>query len=310
VGLSLGLAVADDSPSVSQRLGDLAVAADRAYDASAGWRDARRDLPPHLEEIAALVVAQMSEEGIAAAAMPTNGVSWSDEATDRSDVLGGYSAWSDAVRLNERYIRDPGRLDRPWLAVLVHEIVHAQGLRDEARTEAVAMEVTAALCNQGWDAACVDLWDLLRHDAALAIWWSEAYGEPLSTGFAGATGLRHCPLSGCPKPGDRQPTFDALRRQIFTPAEWAALAKRLREWAAPSQEYDYRQVIGTYVARVLPTLLELACGSGALTVDLAATYRYGVGPVRPARTVTLPVDDFAFQAGELGWPCQVDRPGE
>lgn len=267
----------------------LARAADVAY-------DAERQPFPYLDplpRVAQDIAFQIAEEDLGLTGrMPNGGVVWADYGPDRNSVAGRYT-WGDEVSLNVRYRDDPEWTSQPWLGVLIHEMIHAQYVWNETRTEIMAYEVEAAMAALGYPGARADLLRSLRLDALLAAWWMAAYEQPDL-------------MSNHPSPfylpsGDTS-RVDAVRHEVLDPVEWRRVEKRMRWWLY-SSHLDYSAVIETYVAHVLGTLIPAACSITPVIAD-ASLVGVVAGGMPMTQTVNLPefrVDDMKAVFNELGY---------
>ena len=204
---------------------------------------------------------------------------------------------TDAISLNIRYRDDPAWQALPWLDVLIHEMVHAQYVWDETRTEIITWEVEAAMAALDYPGARYNLLRTLRLDALTAAWWMAAYERPLLP-EGGTKVHRYPPL---PPTGDTS-TVDAARREVLDPVEWRRAEKRLRWWLHDSGQ-DYGDVIEAYVARVLGQLVPAACSPDPVIADasVAAVVAGGMPMTLPIKLPEFRADDFQAVLSEIGY---------
>jgi len=154
----------------------LAALADAAYDA-----EPSKDTDHDLTALSIAILWQFVEDGVTLAVDFPSSVRFAEYGYDRGAVAGRYSPSTGAVTLNVRYLMDPAWRDNSYLGVLVHELVHAQGEDvvddyNEAATEVIAYEITAALGDLGYPGARADILDTLRRDSLSAAFWIAHYG--------------------------------------------------------------------------------------------------------------------------------------
>ena len=279
----------------------LARAADVAYDADYPGRGVFQvpdSLLVTLPDVAADIAAQIAEEDLGLPGRMPASVAWVDYGPDRNSVAGRYSLRGD-VSLNVRYRDDPAWRTIPWLGVLVHEMIHAQYVFSETRTEILTWEVMSALAALDYPGARYDLLRSLRLDALVAAWWMAAYERPLL--LSDTETHRYCGSGQCPLPTGDTSRVDAVRHELLDPVEWRRTEKRMRWWLHTSGE-DYAAVIETYVARVLGTLIPAACSADPVVADasVAAVVAGGMPMTLPIPLPAFRVDDMRATLIEIG----------
>ena len=304
IALIVMLALARPAPVVAAPYDGmlaLARAADVAWDADypghftlpLPYPDARH---ANLPRLAADIAAQIAEEGLGLDGRMPDSVTWADYGSDRNSIAGRW-AWSNDVTLNDRYRDDPAWWNRPWFGVLIHEMVHAQGVYDETRTEILTWEVEAAMAQLGYPGARYDLLRTLRTDALGAAWWMAAYERPVLLSDAD---VRRYPC--CPLPTGDTSAVDAVRHELLDPTEWRRIEKNMRWWLHESGR-DYESVIDTYVARVLGQLVPAACSPDPVIADasVAAVVAGGMPMTLPIKLPEFHADDFQAVLSEIGY---------
>lgn len=274
----------------------LAQAADKAFDRElwrreSGWS---MDRAATAQDIA----WQIAEEDLGLPGRMPDTITWADYGKDRNSVAGRYT-WGDEVSLNVRYRDDPTWKHLPWLGVLIHEMVHAQGVYNETRTEILTWEVEAAMAQLDYPGARLDLLRSLRGDALIAAWWMAAYQK--TSLLSDTETHRYCGSGQCPAPTGDTSHVDAVRRDLLDPVEWRRTEKRMRWWLYSSGD-DYSSVIEVYVARVLGTLIPTACSVDPVVADasVAAVVVRGVPMSLPIPLPAFRVDDMAAVLEEIG----------
>lgn len=308
---AIGVGVVRSAPVSSapepyfDRLLRLATVSDAAFDAVT-----ERWSPPYgmqLTDWRDAIMRQIGEEGIKWDGRKPPPVSFVDFGDEGSQVAGKFTL-AGAVELNARFVTDPAWQRIPWLDVLVHELIHAAGLRNEAQTSLVTYEVIAALADLGFPYAFPEVLDTLRRDALLAAWWIARYDLPVRPTTTGATGLRAC--NACEtQPEVDLATGDVVRREgdvaqlervtqarraIFTPAEHRRVLARERYWT--SADRDYAQALDAYVVRPLATILASICDDDPTLIEWIEWSGFG----SPMPTPPILMDDIDAVLREIG----------
>lgn len=244
------------------RLLVLAVSADAAYDALDPEWTAEPQTWAEVRELVEEIVYQIAEEGASDQLVLPTDLRFIDYGPGRrSAVAGTYYPSIGSIALNKRFLT-PAWGDHSWLAVLIHELVHAQGyiVGDssalESQTEIIATEVTAAMANLNYPGAQAEVLDGLRRDAlAVAYFIARFGGEPDHSTYSEGqwTGQANAALL------DR---LSQVRAQVFSPTELARVEKRLRWWDERPDEYA--GVLSRYYSKVVTMLLDAACGTGVM----------------------------------------------
>ncbi len=268
----------------------LASLADAMYDGQPSWTVEAERLP-ELSMLVEHIAAYIDEEGYGSGDVPSEVSMQADFGAQRSLQSGRYYPATDVVELNERFLTDPAWTDRPWLGVLVHEMVHAQGYPVEAQVQLITMEILATMANDGYPGALLELTDRLRRQAILSAWWLAAYEhDALPTRLATTNPFPYCRMGCTPISGDTS-SVSETRQAIYDPAELRRALARERFWLKRSQR-DYDVVLGSYVAEPLGVLLETACGDG---LESKLTRDDSSPPIFPS------VDDMRAFLKELAW---------
>lgn len=294
----------------------LARAADAAYDAeikeNGTWTcEAALRLhlnqcnePVSLSDFQSLLVSiahQIEEEGVVSEAhVPDVALfpSWVNS------PAGIYRSAQDYIGINLRYIFDRGwrNNDFGWLDVLVHEMIHAQGVWVgpsevlEAQTETLTYEVMAGLANRNYPGARADLLRSLRSDALWAAWWF-AQGRPVLHQIKN-NGYYICSIGSaiCSPTADegKMARWTALRAELLTPFELRQAAKSARWWwSRPDKAFE--AVLWKYVMPVLIPLVENACGDGVLDEGYEIVVRRLMTP-EDYRLFLLPATNSAVRS--------------
>jgi len=297
----IGVKQVTTGPSTFDKLLELAVAADVAYDLEEEWAPKSQ---AELHNFIIAVLYQFAEEGFIGDPHYPTGLASLEYGAYRSSIAGTYSPAEDVVGLNIRYFTDPSWMSQDWLATLIHELVHAQGFMNEAQTETLTQETIASMANLGYPGLRRVLLDNLRRDALAAAYYIAYYGGEFSSTTAGAGGV----FSRCAGCGDDWNTNQAqvdkwatARASVFTSEELRRADARLRYWQTGERANNYPYVLDAYVVRPMAGTTEAACREGNLLGEqyvrvirrLAETR--AVGPYR--------MDDFAYVLKDLGWTC-------
>jgi hypothetical protein len=112
---------------------------------------------PELPRLVEHIAGYIEEEGYGSGDVPVEVTADGDFGELRSLVSGRYDIDSGGIQLNERFFTDPSWADRPWLGVLVHEMLHAEGYPVEAQVQVITTEVLATMANDGYPGALVEL---------------------------------------------------------------------------------------------------------------------------------------------------------
>lgn len=277
-------------PVESAGLLRLARLADATYDSTPGWaHEAERlpELPLLVEHIAAYI----EEQGYGSGHIPAEVTMEVDFGELRSLTSGRHVAETDRVEVNERFLTDPSWEERPWLGVLVHEMLHAEGYPIESQVQLITTEILAAMANDGYPGALAELSDRIRRHALLSAWWLAAYEHEALPQRLAATNVAPVCEMGCTQVSGDVRAVEAVRREVFDPAELRRVLARERFWLGPSQ-HDYDVLVGSYVAEPLGVMLASACGEGPV---LRLERLHGFPPLFPS------VDDTGAFLEELGW---------
>lgn len=268
----------------------LTLLADALFDEQPTWReDAGRlpGLPLLVEHIAAYI----EDEGYGSGHVPASVTMDGDFGPSRWLEAGRYYPVTDRIELNERFLTDPSWADRPWLGVLVHEMLHAEGYSVEAQVQLITTEILARMANDGYPGALLELTDRLRRHALLSAWWLDAYEhDALPSSLAVSNTFPFCRM-GCTQVSGDVEAVDNVRRSIFDAAELRAALARERFWLTRSQR-DYDLVLGSYIVEPLSVLLSAACGEGH---EFRLVRDDGWPPLFPS------VDDTRAILQEIGW---------
>jgi hypothetical protein len=276
------------------RLLQLAALADTMYDAQPAWPEEVSRLP-ELRRLVEHIAAYIEEDGYGDGHIPAVVTMDGDFGGSRSQISGRYDRATDTVELNERFFTDPSWADRPWLGVLIHEMLHAEGYPIEAQVQVITTEILATMANDGYPGAVVELADRLRRHALLAAWWLAAYEhEALPTRLASTDRSPYCQM-GCTQVSGDIGEVDEARRRIYDAAELRQALARERSWQQHTQ-HDYDSVLGSYIAEPLGVLLAATCGHGA---EIKLVRRDGWPPLFPS------TDDTSAYLTEIGW-CSTD----
>jgi hypothetical protein len=280
----------------------LARLADIAYDAEPTTDD--RDVPLELHVLA--ILGQFMEDGITPYPDFPTSVSFDEYGRDRGAVAGRYYPGTGRLTLNARYVIDPAWKGNSYLGVLVHELVHAQGEDvvdeyNEAATEVIAYEVTAALGNMGYPGARADILDTLRRDALSAAFWIAHYGGTPEATVKGAQprwGLS--PTVPDPDAGLVARVAEA-RAGLFSPAELRRVDKGLRYRLGPTYPGDYGGVLDAYVVRPLAVILASVGDDDPTCVEDFREESDVPMPYPISRVGPLQLDDLDALLREIGF---------
>jgi hypothetical protein len=282
--------VAGPVPSDAGRLLQLARAADRVFDEQAAWHEEARRLP-ELPRLVEHVAAYIQEEGYGSGHIPAEVTMDASFGASRSLVSGRYDPNADRVELSERFRTDPTWADQPWLGVLVHEMLHAEGYPIESQVQVMTTEILATMANDGYPGALVELADRVRRHALLSAWWLAAYEhDSLPADFSDRNLPPFCEM-GCTLVSGDVGGVEDVRRSVFDAAELRRFLARERFWLERSQR-DYDKVLASYIAEPLGVVLADACGEG-LPIRLARDE--GWPPLFPS------MDDAHAFLAEIGW---------
>jgi hypothetical protein len=282
--------VAGPVPSEAGRLLELARAADRVFDEQPAWQEEVGRLP-ELPLLVEHVAAYIQEEGYGSGHIPAEVTMDASFGASRSLVSGRYDANADRVELSERFRADPTWANQPWLGVLIHEMLHAEGYPIEAHVQVITFEILATMANDGYPGALVELADRLRRHALLSAWWLAAYEhESLPSRLSDRNLPPFCEM-GCTQVSGDVGEVEVVRRSVFDAAELRRFLARERFWLERSQR-DYDKMLGSYVAEPLGVVIAAACGEG-LPITLVREVEWP--PLFPGVA-----DTHAFLA-EIGW---------
>ncbi|HKZ92898.1 MAG TPA: hypothetical protein VJZ50_12240 [Candidatus Limnocylindrales bacterium] len=260
------------------------------FDAQLTWKEEVERMP-ELPQLVEHIAAYIDEEGYGSGHIPASVTMDADFGESRSLASGRYFPDTDTIELNERFLTDPSWLERPWLGVLVHEMLHAEGYPIEAQVQVISTEVLATMANDGYPGALVELADRLRRHALLSAWWLAAYEHgSLPSSLAVTNTAPYCRM-GCTVVSGRLDEVVEARHSILDAAELRVALARERFWLQRSQR-DYDLVLGSYVAGPLGVLLSAACGQGQ---ELKLVRDDGWPPLFPS------VDDTRAVLEEMGW---------
>ena len=281
---------AGPEPTDAADLLQLARQADALFDAQPAWSDEARRLP-ELPLLVEHIAAYIHEEGYGSGHIPASVTMDADFGESRSLESGRFHPGTDRIELNERFLTDPSWVDRPWLGVLVHEMLHAEGYPVEAQVQLITTEILARMANDGYPGALHELADRLRRHALLSAWWLAAYEhDAVPSSLAVANTFPFCRM-GCTPVSGGVDEVDEVRRSIFDAAELRAAIVRERFWLQRSQR-DYDIVLGSYIAEPLGVLLSAACGEAQ---EFKLVRDEGWPPLFPS------VDDARAILEEIGW---------
>jgi hypothetical protein len=271
------------------RLLTLATLADAVYDTQPAWHEEARRLP-ELPRLVEHVASYIEEDGYGDGHIPSVVSMDADFGGSRSLVSGRYDRDADRVDMNARFLTDPSWADRPWLGVLIHEMLHAEGYPIEAQVQVITTEILASMANDGYPGALVELSDRLRRHALLSAWWLAAYEhEALPTELASTDRSPFCEM-GCTQVSGDVSQVDSARRKVFDAAELRQTLARERSWQ--HSQHDHDSVLGSYVAEPLGVILSATCGDRA---SIRLVRRHGWPPLFPS------VDDTRAFLEETGW---------
>jgi len=283
-------AAADREGTDTTDLLRLARLADAMHDSAPRWAEEVERLP-ELPRLVEHIAGYIEEEGYGSGDVPVEVTADRDFGELRSLVSGRYDIESGKIELNERFLTDPSWEDRPWLGVLVHEMLHAEGYPVEAQVQLITTEVLATMANDGYPGALVELADRIRRHALQSAWWMAAYEHTsLPTSLAETNTSPTCEM-GCTQVSGEVDDVEAARRDVFDAGELRRALARERFWLRRSQR-DYDIVLGSYVAEPLGVLLARACGDGP---ELRLKRDDGWPPLYPS------VDDTGAFLKEIGW---------
>ncbi len=282
--------VAGPEPVDGEALLRLASLADTMYDSRPGWIEEAKRLP-ELPVLVKHIAAYVEEEGYGSGHVPAGVTMEADFGEQRSLAMGLYYESSDTVELNERFFTDPSWADRPWLGVLVHEMIHAEGYPVEAQAQLITFEILATMANDNYPGALLELTDRVRRHAILSAWWLAAYEhDRLPDRLAATNRSAFCSMGCTVVSGDASVIIEA-RRTIYDAIELRRALARERYWLDRS-ERDYDAVLGSYVAEPFGVLLSAACGTG---LESRLTRDPSSPPLFPS------VDDMGAFLAEIGW---------
>jgi hypothetical protein len=281
---------AGPEPTDAADLLRLARLADAMFDAQHPWNEEVERLP-ELPLLVEHIAAYVHDAGYGSGHVPASVTMDADFGESRALVSGRYDPGADRIELNERFLADPSWVDRPWLGVLVHEMIHAEGYPIEAHAQLITTEILAAMANDGYPGALVELADRLRRHALLSAWWLAAYEHgSLPSSLAVANTAPHCQM-GCAVVSGHVDEVDEVRRTIFDARELRRARAQERFWLQRSR-LDYDIVLGSYVAEPLGVLLSAACGEAP---GFTLVRDDGWPPLFPS------VDDTRAILEEIGW---------
>jgi len=290
---------------------ELAQAADTAADAEPAWTQERPVYGDDLDRLATIVLNGIADYGLTdpAAADATGGphrpksVTFEDFAYEASKVAGRYYETEDRIGLNSRYLADPVWQRRGYLKVLTHELIHAQGYRGEVQTEAIALQVVAALGNEGEPGFRRALLEELRNDAL----WSAYAIAAHHTYFVADDDVRPACDTGIdvhgytciPVAPPNEAMLDRLnvvRQRVFDPVELSYSDYKIRWW----ERHEFSLLVNNYVMPPLAFTLTAYCRSPHTLPDSPSWQRTIDGQPVPA---TLPADEGNYVLASTGWQC-------
>ena len=276
--------------------------ADREADAEPSWLDVRPIYSDDLDKLTTIILTGLRDYGFANPHRPVS-VKFEDYGADATQVAGRYYETEDRVTLNIRYITDPVWERRGYLKVLTHELIHAQGYTSEVQTETIALQIVAALGNQGEPGFRRAVLEEIRNDAL----WS-AYDIAVHHAYFVAddnvrppceTGLDDhgytCMPEGPPNLA-MQARLDAVRRQVFDPIELRYSDYKVRWW-------EQRQIVLLMDAYVMPPLaytLQAYCRTPHALPNSASWLPTVKGV---AVATSLPTDEGDYLLADTGWSC-------
>jgi hypothetical protein len=279
---------------------EIAVASDRAADAEPAWADIRPTYGDDLERLTTIILNGIQDYGFVAPHRPKS-VTFEDYGADASLVAGRYYENEDRVTLNDRYLSDPVWERRSFLKVLTHELIHAQGYRGEVQTEAIALQVVAALGNAGEPGFRRVAIEDIRNDAlwsAYDIAFHHAYFvaddnmKPACT-----TGLDEhgytCEPVGPPNEAMLS-RLDKVRQAVYDPQELRYSDYRVRWW----EKREIGLLMSNYVIPPLAFTLQAYCRTPHA---LPATWQPALNG--SSANVSLPADEGDSLLADIGWRC-------
>jgi len=297
----IGVKQVTTGPSTFDKLLELAVAADVAYDLEEEWAPKTQ---AELHNFIIAVLYQFAEEGFIGDPHYPTGLRSMEYGVYRSSISGTYSPTEDVVGLNIRYFTDPSWMLQDWLATLIHELVHAQGFMNEAQTETLAQETIASMANLGFPGMRKVLLDNIRRDAIGAAYYIARYGGTFSSNTSEAGGLfTRC--IGCPSKWNtdeaKMAQLQVVRESVYTPEELRRSDARLRYWNTGDRGNNYPYVLDAYVVRPMAGVTEAACREGNLLGEQYVRIIRRLNEGRPVGPYKM--DDFAYVLRDLGWSC-------
>lgn len=286
---------------------ELAVRADHAVDAEPAWTDTRPMYADDLGRVTTIILNGLQDYGFVTPHRPKS-VTFEDYGADASMIAGRYYESEDRVSLNDRYLSDPVWERRGFLKVLTHELIHAQGYRGEVQTETIAIQVVAALGNEGEPGFRRATLEEIRNDAlwsAYAIAAHHAYFvaddniRPACTTGLDEHGYTCAPVG--PPNEAMLSRLDQVRQAVFDPQELRYSDYRVRWW----EKREIGLLMSNYVIPPLAFTLQAYCGSPH---ELPSTAGWQPEVNGTHVIASLPADEADFLLADIGWHCPTWLP--